>query len=133
MERVLFELPAMYGDHHVMEVRRILAALPGVETVYASSAFHVVEVTFDETKLSGDEIETQLGEAGYLGDLPVPVEVGAAARENGEKHHFRHTAAHEAAGPAVSFTQTVSHAGRPVWPCPGIGVIRGKEEETING
>lgn len=133
MEKALFELPAMYGDHHVVEVRRVLSALPGVEGIYASSAFHVVEVMFDETKLSAEQIEAQLEETGYLGELPVPVEAGAAARENGENVLFRHTAAHEAAGPAVSFAQTVSHAGRPLWPCPGMGVLPRREEETIDG
>lgn len=134
MEKVLFELPAMYGDHHVMEVRRVLSMLPGVEAIYASSAFHVVEVMFDETKLSGEEIEAQLEEAGYLGELSVPVEAGTpATRNNGQKRLFRHTAAHEAAGPVISFAQTVSHAGRPLWPCPGMGIIRGREEEAIDG
>jgi len=133
MEKALFELPAMYGDHHVMEVRRVLSALPGVEAIYASSAFHVVEVTYDEMKLSVDEIEAQLEETGYLGDLSVPLEAGTAAGENGRSVLFRHTAAHEAAGPGVSFTQTVSYTGRPLWPCPGIGVIRGREEESIDG
>lgn len=133
MEKALFELPTMYGDHHVMEVRRILTALPGVEAIYASSAFHVVEVTFDETRLSGEKIEAHLEEAGYLGELPVPVEAGTSARENGDIVLFRHTAAHKAAGPAVSFAQTVSHTGRRLWPCPGIGVLQGRQEETIDG
>lgn len=133
MEKARFELPAMYADHHVMEVRRILSALPGVEAIYASSAFHVVEVTFDEAKLSVEEIEAQLEETGYRGELPVPVEEGTAAGENGRGVLFRHTTAHEAAGPAVSFAQTVSYTGRPLWPCPGMGVIRGREEESIDG
>ena len=132
MEKALFELPAMYGDHHVMEVRRVLSALPGVEAIYASSAFHVVEVTFDETKLSVETIEDRLEEAGYLGDLPVPAETGVAAG-NGQNLLFRHTTAHEAIGSTVSFAQSVPFAGRPVWPCPGIGLIQGSEEETIDG
>lgn len=132
METALFELPTMYGDHHVMEVRRILSALPGVEQIYASSAFHLVEVTFDETKLNAETIEDRLEEAGYLGDLPVPVETGVAAG-NGQNVLFRHTAAHEATGATVSFAQTVPFAGRPLWPCPGIGLIPGREEETIDG
>ena len=52
MEKITVDLPTMYGDHHVTDVRRILLALPGVEDVYASSAFRLVEVTFDPTKTS---------------------------------------------------------------------------------
>ena len=35
MEVLTLELPAMYGDHHVVEVRRILLEIPGVDNVYA--------------------------------------------------------------------------------------------------
>ena len=30
MQKVTYETPALYGDHHVLEVRRILLELPGV-------------------------------------------------------------------------------------------------------
>ena len=49
MEKKSFKLPAMYADHHVVEVRRILLEMPGVQDVYASSAFQVADVTFDPT------------------------------------------------------------------------------------
>ena len=48
METKAFEAPALYGDHHVSEVQSILKELPGIEDVYASSAFQAIEVTFDE-------------------------------------------------------------------------------------
>ena len=41
------ELPSMYGDHHVSEVRRILLEMEGVSEVYASSAFRAVEVEYN--------------------------------------------------------------------------------------
>ena len=63
----------MYGDHHVIEVRRLLLELPGVQDVYASSAFQVVEVTYDPAQLDAGAITARLDEAGYLGDLLVPV------------------------------------------------------------
>ena len=44
MEEVQIHVPAMYGDHHVLEVRRILLELPGVLDVYASSCFQTVQV-----------------------------------------------------------------------------------------
>jgi copper chaperone CopZ len=67
-KNVTFDTPALYGDHHVMEVRRILLEVPGVEDVYASSGFRIVEVTFDDEKISEAEISQKLGEAGYLGN-----------------------------------------------------------------
>ncbi len=132
MEKFTLELPAMYGDHHVVEVRRILLQLSGVEDVYASSAFHTVEVSFDPAKSSTEAILACLEQAGYLGQLPVPIEEGAAAYvEKGDRSFFRHTTVYENVRQVVSFQQNVAYRGRPLWPCPGMGPIRdnGKEEE----
>jgi copper chaperone CopZ len=130
----------MYGDHHVTEVRRLVLELPGVTDIYASSSFQVLEVQYDETKLDPDQITAKLEEAGYHGDVPVPVEVGALSeRENGDKPYFRRTAAYEQTGrtvsgsPVVSFAQQVPYSGRPLWPCPGMGPIHQSEEEITNG
>jgi copper chaperone CopZ len=118
----------MYADHHVIEVRRILYEIPGVEDVYASSSFKVVEVSYDPEKTNPEALRARLAEAGYLGDLFVPVELGAV-REEGEKPFFRHTAVYEQTRQAVSFGQVVNNQGRPLWPCPGMGVINRKMEE----
>jgi len=130
------DLPAMYGDHHVVEVRRLIMELPGVEDVYASSSFRFVEVQYDETKLESDAIQSVLEDAGYLGELPIAVEEGASAdRENGNKPFFRHTIAHAQTGQSVSFAQKVPYAGRPLWPCPGMGPIvqvTGETEEELS-
>lgn len=135
MPSVIFELPSMYGDHHVTAVRRLLLALPGVKVVYASSSFRVVEVQYDEKQLIPAQIETVLQDAGYLGELPVPSESGVAVtqNQNGDKTYFRHTAAYEQTGKSVGFSQQVSYAGRPLWPCPGMGVIDSMEEEETHG
>jgi copper chaperone CopZ len=129
METKAFEAPALYGDHHVSEVQRILKELPGVEEVYASSAFQAIEVTFDETKTTADEISACLEEAGYLGEVPMLAETGVAAygREDGNGN-FRHTAVYETVKKTVSFAQNVQYQGRALWPCPGIGVIKMDEE-----
>lgn len=131
MEKTNISVPAMYGDHHVLEVRRILLEMPGVEEVYASSSFYTVSVTYDPDRVSRDAITAKLEEAGYLGDLSVPVETAIpAAQTNGNgKAFFRHTAAYEQAKQVVSFAQNVSYAGRPLWPCPGMGVIKPTEVE----
>ncbi|RPI88242.1 MAG: copper chaperone [Chloroflexi bacterium] len=124
---VTVELPAMYADHHVVEVRRILLELPGVSDVYASSAFHLVEVSFDPQQITEEEITRSLELSGYLEDLDVPVEKGVASK-NGRGEFFRHTAVYDQTRSAVTFGQHVSYLGRPLWNCPGMGVIRKMEE-----
>lgn len=128
MEKTTIELPSMYGDHHVIEVRRILLEMPGVEDVYASSGFHVVELEFDPEKTGTADIIARLEEAGYTQELSVAAESGEAAYKgsNGDSsgEFFRHTAVFEQTQQGVSFTQEVSYAGRPLWPCPGMGVVK---------
>ncbi len=89
MQTSTFDAPALYGDHHVTEVRRLLFQAEGVLDVYASSAFRVIQVQFDEAKTSHQALTRLLEDAGYLGDLPLPTEINTAAETNS---HFRHTA-----------------------------------------
>jgi hypothetical protein len=128
---VTFDTPALYGDHHVLEVRRLLLEYPGVEDVYASSAFRIVEITFDEAKVSEPELSQKLGEAGYLGDWMLPQEQSTAQYLEGDKalSYFRHTEVFETSRQVVSFAQKVSYSGKPLWNCPGFGVIKSKMEE----
>ncbi|MDX1414643.1 MAG: heavy-metal-associated domain-containing protein [Candidatus Promineifilaceae bacterium] len=133
MPILTIELPNMFGDHHVIEVRRLLLELPGVEKVYASSSFQIVEITFDETQVELVTIEDTLDQAGYLGPIISPTESGKAATEEGNHTYFRHTAAFEQTGTAVGFTQLVPYAGRPLWPCPGMGPVQIEEEEKTHG
>jgi len=130
MNTFTIELPTLYGDHHVIEVRRLLFEIPGVDDVYASSSFQVVEVSYDPAKVSPELITNKLDEAGYLGELMTPAESGQAeyGRGNGNTF-FRHTSVYENTRQTVSFAQTVSYSGRPLWPCPGMGSIRSKELE----
>ncbi len=129
MKTVTIELPTMYGDHHVIEVRRILMAIPGIEDVYASSSFGIVEVSYNPEKVNDLEIAMKLDEAGYLGEWSIPMETGIAAQQgSGRKPYFRHTAVYETTRQVVSFTQAVSAPGKPLWPCPGMGVIKPMEE-----
>lgn len=114
----------MYGDHHVIEVRGLLAALPGVRQIYASSSFHEIEVQFDELQVSGDAIRAKLDAAGYLGELTLPAETGAAQKQDGRTPFFRHTAVTPQTGQVVSFAQKAPYEGRPLWPCPSVGVIQ---------
>lgn len=129
MQTFTKELPAMYGDHHVVEVRRILLDLPGVEDVYASSAFRVVDVQYDPEKVSEDQIEERLVEAGYAGEIPMLAETGKSATMEDRIPFSRHTAVYKQASEVVTFTQSVSSMGRPLWPCPGVGVVSKQMEE----
>jgi copper chaperone CopZ len=131
MKTSTINTPALFGDHHVTEVRRILLSLPGVTEVYASSAFQVVEVTYDETKINDLEIAVKLDEAGYLREWTVPIEQGSKTRhaDGEQKPYFRHTMVYETTKKTVSFAQGVNYNGRPLWPCPGMGTIPATREE----
>lgn len=134
MAKLSLELPAMYGDHHVVEVRRLLFDLSGVKDVYASSGFHVVEVEYDDDKLAAEAIEATLNEAGYLGNLPVPKELGTgSAVEDRENTFFRHTTAYVQTGKTIGFAQKIPYSGRALWPCPGMGAVENLEKETSHG
>jgi copper chaperone CopZ len=129
METVTIDLPKMYGDHHVTDVRRILLATPGVEDVYASSAFRVARARIDPAKVSEADLRARLAEAGYLGDLPIEAEAwktGTPAEV--VDNPFRHTAALENIK-GVAFGQRVEEtAGQALWPCPGMGPIQKMDE-----
>ena len=131
MEKKSFELPAMYADHHVVEVRRLLLEMPGVKDVYASSAFQVADVTFEPDMVSDSEIAEKLAEAGYLGEFVVVAEAGKpAVSSNGDETFFRHTEVYEQTKDTIGFAQEVGYVGRPLWQCPGMGVISTMEEES---
>jgi hypothetical protein len=130
MKTLTLDLPVLYGDHHVLEVRRILQALEGIEDVYASSCFRLAEITYDPARIDPDTIKSRLDEAGYLRDLTFPIEAWQASPEqNGSDSFFRHTAVYPPTGMTVGFAQQVAYTGRPLWPCPGIGAIQAMDEE----
>ena len=128
METITIDLPKMYGDHHVTDVRRILLAVPGVEDVYASSAFHVARARIDPVKVSEADLRARLTEAGYLGDLPIETEAWKTGTPaDVVDNPFRHTAALENVK-GIAFAQQVEEASRALWPCPGMGAIQKMEE-----
>ena len=122
MQKVIIKTPAMYGDHHVLEVRKLLTVLPGVVDVYASSCFHLVEVSFDPAQVSTEAISAKLEAAGYLDDLP-------SASEAMAQFPKRLTTGYEQVRSSVSFSQVVSVQDRPAWPCPGMGLLKVKEQK----
>jgi copper chaperone CopZ len=124
MDTKTFEAPALFGDHHVTEVRRILLELTGVNEVYASSAFQVIEVKFDPKKIKAAQITACLEDAGYLGKVPMLIETGIAVEKKEGDNFFRHTAVYETIKGTISFAQRVDYNGRPLWPCPGLGAVK---------
>ena len=123
MKTYQVDLPAMYGDHHVTEVRQIIHELPGIEELYASSSFHFLKVSYDEKKTSEKDILAKLEEAGYIGSMPVPQETSIPASENNGESLFRHTEAFEHTK-VISFHQDTGSTGRELWPIPGMGAIK---------
>ena len=66
-------VPAMFGDHHVVQVRQIVAALPGVQSVLASASRHKISVTFNRAQLTLATIAAALAQAGFAPDV-IPAE-----------------------------------------------------------
>lgn len=134
METVTIETGALYADHHVTEVRRILHQMPGVVEVYASSAFHTIQATYDPAQVDAARITAALEAAGYLQDLMMPAETGKPAYGNSQKDtFFRHTSAYAQTHMTISFAQNMPIAGRPLWPCPGMGPMKNHEGDNDHG
>ncbi len=70
MEDLTLTIPAMWADHHVLNVRETLAALEGVDSVNASALQRQVRITFDPGSTSLEAIARSLEVAGYpVGDF----------------------------------------------------------------
>ncbi|MEW5720835.1 MAG: heavy-metal-associated domain-containing protein [Chloroflexota bacterium] len=65
MEQITLTIPALWADHHVTNVKRLLSPISGVENVFASSAFKQVMVEFDAQKTSQAALVKALTNAGY--------------------------------------------------------------------
>jgi copper chaperone CopZ len=75
MKKIALSIPALWADHHVTNVKRLLSPISGVEDVIASSAFKEVMIEFDPSKTSRAAREKALTDAGY-----APGEEQAAAK-----------------------------------------------------
>jgi copper chaperone CopZ len=84
MEKLIFEIPSMYGDHHVLRVRDVLAKLNGIKEIYASSAWKQLMIHYDPKIVKPSAIEETLANAGYpvgAGETPVLVESSKIKRD----------------------------------------------------
>ncbi len=124
METIILDAPTMYGDHHVLEVRRILLEMRGITEVYASSCFGTIEISFDPTVLDADTIKTTLQQAGYTETMAIPVENATTTNDDfSSPPYFRHTIAYKQTGSTINFEQHVPSAAHALWPCPGLGKV----------
>ncbi len=121
--KTTLELPAMYADHHVLEVRRILLDMDGVKDVYASSSFRIVEIEHNSKKTTKAALTSALEDAGYGGELSLPQETDIPVGPGKKKDFFRHSASSAHTRNVMSFEQEVGYEGRAQWPCPGMGVL----------
>jgi copper chaperone CopZ len=84
MEKVQFNVPNLWADHHTLKVRDVLSQLPGVTDIVASSAFRMVAMSYDPALVTPGAIMAALDEAGYpiatagaeVLTQPVPVQNG---------------------------------------------------------
>lgn len=84
MEKVQFNVPSLWADHHNLKVRAALSQVSGVTDVVASSAFRMVAVSYDPALTNSEAIGQALAAAGYpvsedgqaVVAQPVPVQDG---------------------------------------------------------
>lgn len=114
MEKLRLNLPSMYGDHHVTEVRGILTALPGVSVIAASSAWQQVELEYDAGQAAPQAIKAALLARGYS------TEPSSLAPVAPRKATFTDFAL--APGGFEQFPERVPVLSSPLAPCPGFEI-----------
>lgn len=119
LQQISLSLPAMYGDHHVVKVRQLVTALPGITEVIASAERQRITVTFDPARLSTGEIASALEAGGYP---PGQAAGGAVASPSADDHR------HVLAADQAKFVPEPKYH-----PPPSFGVCPGVEQRAIAG
>lgn len=128
MKEVKFDFQMLFGDHHVLEIKRILSEVEGVKESFISSAYNFIKIEFDENATSEEALKTLFEDAGYTGDLGFEVEEFAVDPGNSNKKHFRKSVLYGQTGMTQGFKQNVTKTSRANWPTPGMGKLEvGKE------
>lgn len=111
MPRLTLQLPGLYGDHHVVEVRALLSALPGVQPVMVSAAWQAVVLDYDPAQIGPGLIRQALRARGYT-DEPRGVP-GSTSR----------TQPSAGLGPgAIQALTPIIPTWSPPGPCPGFEI-----------
>ncbi len=115
MPHLSLAMPSMYGDHHVTEVRGLLATLPGVSDILASSAWLRVELNYDPALTTPEAIEAALEARGY----------GPADAHLPPVSPRTKTITDYVVGPSAveEFVEHVPAWGGGISPCPGFEVL----------
>jgi len=87
MSDVTIRVPAMWADHHTLRVRQALMGLQGIEQVDASAAVRRVKIQYEEARISVDDIEKTLTEAGYDPSQAITLVDGPKRHEDGSPWH----------------------------------------------
>jgi copper chaperone CopZ len=117
MDTLTLKLPTLYGDHHVIKARQVVAALSGVAEVVASAALQQLVVKFDSAQLSAEAITSALTASGYPpGETP-----GALVASVDDLRHVVASARAER-GPETKYS-----------PPPQFGACPGLEPRVIAG
>ncbi len=120
MERLVMNIPALYGDHHTSAIRKLLEPMEGVAEVFASPASRRLVIKYYPTVVTEEEIVSKLNGEGYVADAPEP----AFAAPLGERV-ARHTAILAGTGESMAFAEHAPELqGRALWPCPGFEIAR---------
>jgi len=127
MKELHFDVPALYGDHHVLELRKILSNIDGIIEIYASSAFHMIEMTIDDSHVTLETIEDVLKQTGYLDELPIISEM-APVKHDGLGKIRRTTTTYDQTPKTISFNQAIHNRSTRAWSCPGMGMIQMRDE-----
>ena len=72
VNRVILNIPRLYGDHHVAPIQQVLANRPGIDNLLISPAHRQVRVDFAPDAVSEVQIRAWLSEAGYPPQVPLP-------------------------------------------------------------
>lgn len=65
MEELTLKVPDMWADHHVLAVRELLKQDGGIATISASARDTALQIMYDASQTSPEQIVSRLGEAGY--------------------------------------------------------------------
>jgi hypothetical protein len=121
-ETFSLKIPAVFGDHHTSEIRRILSEFKGVEKCDVSSAFNEVWIEIDPSATKRETIEDQLRQHGYISGDETPMYPSDQTPST-----TKHT---EVQSDVIAFYDAEpSWEGRPLWPCPGLDYQPAIDEE----
>jgi len=65
MEKVTFNLPSLWADHHTLAIREVLSQVAGVQEVIASPMYQDVLIKYEPGTVTPDALAKILVAAGY--------------------------------------------------------------------